>query len=258
MFQSRSKEEREEKRFEQNSHSESVVIHCPFLTWSSLLGLLSRFGSSSGLCRRTESLDGFFTTIRSFREVDGSESGECTDEALVQLPPSHLKLISLDVELESSVSAFSRRRRSRAIRYDYLPSFASSFGGLGGGSPPEQLLHPRDPLCPLTPLLVLVGAVAAVGAGRHGVTDRQDFTAYVNRLRLVSHSRLAALLLLSLEQQASEMLQPQRAVEAGPAVLSPQYERERRVIFSLHPRRPHQISLRCRPPNLSASLGSEH
>lgn len=106
-FQSRSKEEMEEKRFEQNSHSESVVIHCPFLTWSSLLGLPSRFGSSSGLCRRTESLDGFFTTMRSFREVDASESGECTDEALEQLPPSHLKLISLDVELESSVSAFS-------------------------------------------------------------------------------------------------------------------------------------------------------
>lgn len=122
-----------------------------------------------------------------------------------------------------------RRRRSRAIRYVYLPSFASSFGGLGGGSPPEQLLHPRDRLCPLTPLLVLVGAVAAVGAGRHGVTDRQDFTADVNRLRLVSHSRLAALL-LALEQ-ASEMLQPQRTVEARPAVLSPQYERERRVIF---------------------------
>lgn len=95
------------KRFEQNSHSESVVIHCPFLTWSSLLGLPSRFGSSSGLCRRTESLDGFFTTMRSFREVDASESGERTDEALEQLPPSHLKLISLDVELESSVSAFS-------------------------------------------------------------------------------------------------------------------------------------------------------
>lgn len=93
------------------SHSESVVIHCPFLTCSSPVAPpieVLVVGPCRGFSQVNESLDALpvWMWLWSFREVEveGSESGEHTDEAPEQLPASHLKLT---LPAEYSASGFS-------------------------------------------------------------------------------------------------------------------------------------------------------